>query len=57
VLDAAIDLIDDGTVVARADPELLEFARLARRENDLIRGQMYEIAQTGRVSTYEALFR
>jgi radical SAM superfamily enzyme YgiQ (UPF0313 family) len=57
VLEQALDLIDDGAATARDDPELLELARLARREDQLIRRQMQEIVLSGRDSMYEALFR
>ncbi|HMC70395.1 MAG TPA: hypothetical protein VKJ07_14665 [Mycobacteriales bacterium] len=57
VLEQAIDLIDDGTATSCNDADLVELARLARREDRLIRRQMDEIVLSGRESMYEALFR
>jgi B12 binding protein/radical SAM family protein len=57
VVDAAIDLIDEGAVDHPTDDELLELARLARREDELVRRQIVEIASANRESVYEALFR
>ena len=57
VLDAAIELIAEGVVTTATDDHLLELARLARREDQLIRRQMDEVVRSGRESLYEALFR
>ncbi len=57
VLDAAIDLIDAGAAVTREDPELLELARLARREDAAVRRQMHEMVRVEMASVYQALFR
>ena len=57
VLDDAIDLIEDDVATALDDSELVELARLARREDQMIRRQLNEIASAGRESMYDALFR
>jgi anaerobic magnesium-protoporphyrin IX monomethyl ester cyclase len=57
VVDAAIELIDEGAVAHPTDGDLLELARLARREDALVRRQMRELASAAREPLYEALFR
>jgi hypothetical protein len=57
MLEQALDLIEDGEATAATHPELLELARLARREDDLVRRQLHEIARLEREPLYEALFR
>ena len=58
VLEAALDLIEDGDATTATDPELLELARLARREDKFVRRQLREMFVRGRRETlYEALFR
>jgi anaerobic magnesium-protoporphyrin IX monomethyl ester cyclase len=57
VLDDALDLIEDGDVATVTDLELLELARLARREDQLVRQQLGELARNDREPLYEALFR
>ena len=58
VLEAALDLIESGDAVTATDPELLELARLARREDKFVRRQLREMFVQGRRETlYEALFR
>jgi methylmalonyl-CoA mutase cobalamin-binding subunit len=57
VLDAAIDLIEDEAATSHDDPELLELARLARREDGRIRRQMAAMVGSERESRYDALFR
>jgi len=58
VLEAALDLIEDGDATTVDDPELLELARLARREDTLIRRELATMMLEGRrESMYEALFR
>ena len=58
VLEAALDLIEDGDATTATDPELLELARLARREDKLVRHQLGTMLVSGRRETlYEALFR
>jgi len=57
VLDAAIDLIEDGDATTIDDPELLELAKLARREDGFIRAELVAMQSTLAEATYEALFR
>jgi len=58
VLEAAIDLIEDGDATTADDAELLELARLARREDTLIRRELATMMLEGhREAMYEALFR
>ncbi|HTO26322.1 MAG TPA: hypothetical protein VMJ49_10500, partial [Gaiellaceae bacterium] len=58
VLEAALDLIEDGDATTVHDPELLELARLARREDTLIRRELATMMLEGRrEAMYEALFR
>lgn len=57
VLDQALDLIDDGAATTCEDEELLELARLARREDQFVRRQMEDMLLNDQASLYEALFR
>lgn len=57
VLEQAFELIEDGSAESREDPELLALARLARREDQLVRRQMRDLILSNREPIYEALFR
>jgi radical SAM superfamily enzyme YgiQ (UPF0313 family) len=57
VLDNALDLIEGGIATALDDADLLDFARLARKEDAGIRRQLCEMARSYDDSLYEALFR
>lgn len=57
VLDAALDLIEHGSATERDDPELVELARFARREDALVRRQLEEFVVSADEVRYEALFR
>lgn len=57
VLDAALDLIEEGAVTEREDPELVDLARFARHEDALVRRQLEELVASGDEVLFEALFR